>query len=380
MEKKNSYTSRRSLGKLYDRVCQQSMNMEFHLDWEDDFDPRILNRYTFTDEMVETATAMKVLYDTSVRRILSQHSLGTEFELWTGFAMTKPAAGTDYKRSEDLGKEYDALKSRFRELCYDKAGGHSPEKIDPFVAAMYKATEQQVKAALRENNERTETVDKEHEGVRGSHRLDSASMPLISFPWIFPWEMIRIAVGGKYNPKKSMLAPIRRNFEQPFYKPAAKGPDAGAEATHAEAKPSEALNIAAQENAEPSTADDAGGVSGPGQPYGRGQDTAHAPEGEALDMGLKDGAPKGSGVHALDDNKATGKENIETTPVKIPNQGILLATSVQTGMVGAGLKEVVESDVAQTPDNDSDEDSDSTEKGEHDSMEDMIAKLASWGE
>lgn len=407
MEKRgrNSYTSTKALGKLYDRVCRHSFKMEFHTDWEVDFDPRILNRYDFTDEKLELARDIKIQYDTSVRRILSQHSLGTEFELWTGFALSKPAAGSDYKRSEDLGREYEVLKSRFRELCYEKSGGHSPDKIDPFVAAMYKVTEEQVKTALRENNERTATADKENEGVKGSHRLDSTSMPLITFPWIFHNVMIRIATGGKYNPNKTTLASARHHVQQPVYDPKAKGPDADAETTRTEAKPSEALNIAAQETAEPSMADDAAGVSGSGQPYDHPQDFGAVRDGKTLDMGLNDDTelvleagrkaeqinvsngmhapatnePLGTAVkelqaplHLCESDMITGTESVDTKAVEGGTHG--------DGAVANGLPVQAEAYAAQLSDDDSDYETDAAVKGNGDLMEDMMAKLVSWGQ
>lgn len=266
MEKnpRSTYRSEKALGKIYDKVVQRSLKMEFHTDWEDDFDQRILHRCDANDAVMDTVRSIKAQYDTSVRRILSQHSLGTEFELWTSFAMSRPAAGSDYKRSEDLGREYDALKTRFREICYAQAGGHTPEKIDPFVATIYKVTEEQVKAALHEANERTDQNDEKQDGVKGSRRLESTKMPLITFPWVFPWVMIRLAMGRKYNPKSSILAPARRNLQLPVFNAAQH---ADKEITNTEAKPSEALNIAAQEITQTIAADDTTGAAESVQPY-----------------------------------------------------------------------------------------------------------------
>lgn len=407
MEKKNSYRSFKALGQLYDRVCQHSAKMEFHPDWEDDFDSRILRRFDLPTEMLEAAENIKAQYDLSVRRILSQHSLGTEFELWTGFAMSKPAAGSDYKRSEDLGREYDVLKSRFREMCYDAAGGQTPDKIDPFVAAMYKVTEAQVKTALREESERNEAAEEYDEDHESSGRLDSSTMPLITFPWIFPWVMVRIAMGAKYNSKKSMLAPARRNVQQPVFDAMNKRHDADAETTHAEAKPSEALNIASQQAAEPSFADDAAGVSSSGKPFDERQGNVLARNESDHDKGFNGDAQlisdpgqklgsfvdlEGSTVQHLKGSVDTvfsttisqkksekpvgGKRNANTKIFEHTEKELSQSEDQHDGNADTSLQDHIPADA----DQDSDDDSDVTAKAQGISIDDMISQLAGWGE
>ncbi|KAL7804459.1 RdRP domain-containing protein [Trichoderma afarasin] len=201
MEKRVCYKSEKALGHIYNRVIKQSI--QFRPDWENAFDQRIINRFQLDNAMLKDARKIKVQYDISVRRILLQYNLETEFELYTSWAMSKPSIGSDYKRQEELGKEFDAVKQRFRDACYEAAGGHNEAKIDRFVAAMYKVTEEEIKIALFEHH-RGPT----NEGgvVVPARRLEPKSMPFISFPWIFPWVMIRIASDGKCNPKKSILA------------------------------------------------------------------------------------------------------------------------------------------------------------------------------
>ena len=182
MEKRNSYRSRKSLGLIYDRVV--GIPTKFQPDWENGFDQRILNRYELSIDLLEKAREVKFQYDVSVRRFLAQHSLDTEFELWTGFAMSRPAVGSDYKRQEDLGREYNALKQRFRDICYKIAGGAEFKLLGPFVAAVYKVTEGEVKDALSQ-----------HDPESIASGLDPQTMPLISFPWVFHGTMMRIALG-----------------------------------------------------------------------------------------------------------------------------------------------------------------------------------------
>ncbi|GKT50702.1 RNA-dependent RNA polymerase 1 [Colletotrichum spaethianum] len=177
MNRRNTYWSSSTLGQIYDMIQEQVLNPLY----EKKFDGRILNRFTLTDDFLEKARKVKNQYDTSLRRLMSHRDIQTEFEAWTGFVLSKPRVGSDYKQQEDIGQESAALKHRFREICYKEAGSRNYDDFAPFVAAMYKVTEEQVNAALA-----AECEDEEHK---------RQSMPLISFPWIFHWTMGRIATG-----------------------------------------------------------------------------------------------------------------------------------------------------------------------------------------
>jgi RNA-dependent RNA polymerase len=210
MEKRDYYKSRKALGAIYDRVIKQSI--QFRPDWDNAFDKRILNRFQFDTAMLKSARQIKGQYDAAVRRILSHHNLDTEFELYTSWAMSRPAVGSDYKRQEELGREFDAIKDRFRDLCFEAAGGRDENKIDKFVAAMYKITEQEIKIALFEHRR---GATNEASNFIPARKLETKSMPLISFPWIFPWVMIRVASDGKCDPKRSILAAAHRVLPVP---------------------------------------------------------------------------------------------------------------------------------------------------------------------
>ncbi|KAF9772001.1 hypothetical protein IL306_010317 [Fusarium sp. DS 682] len=204
MEKKNKYTSRKALGVIFDKVVDVA-NKEIKFDpiWDSPFDQRIIKKFELDRDTLKSARKIKTEYDISVRRLLSQHALKTEFELWTGFAMSKPAVGSDYKVQEELRREYNNLKARFRQLCIDAAGSKKAEKLEPFVAAMYKITDEEMKIALHEH----------HRGVINDggtllqpRKLEPKSMPLISFPWIFHKEMCRIAVYSDLEQRSSLAA------------------------------------------------------------------------------------------------------------------------------------------------------------------------------
>ncbi|KPM40471.1 RNA-dependent RNA polymerase 1 [Neonectria ditissima] len=199
MEKKNIYHSKKALGVIYDRVVNKSI--QFNPIWDSPFDQRIAEHDTVKpdNDMLNAAKKIKRDYDTSVRRILNQHDVKTEFELWTGFAMSKPPVGSDYKRQEELGREYGVLKQRFRDICYEAAGGKHAEAVDRFVAAMYLVTEEEIKLAL------CETMD-DADCVSQSGQAEAKAMPLISFPWIFHWVMIRLVSSGKMSKGPTQVA------------------------------------------------------------------------------------------------------------------------------------------------------------------------------
>jgi hypothetical protein len=87
------------------------------------------------------------------------------------------------------------------ELCYRAAGGMTPEFIEPFVAAMYKVTEEEVKATLSRNQSwgGTNTEDP----LMAKHKpAEPQEVPLISFPWLFPKIMCQIAKKSEMNARK----------------------------------------------------------------------------------------------------------------------------------------------------------------------------------
>ncbi|XWX02078.1 hypothetical protein V2A60_010110 [Cordyceps javanica] len=197
--KSRTYHSRSALGKLYDRVADE--NFDYVPSWEDEFDSRITKGFEFTDEILAVARGMKEQYDVAVRRLLKQFRVATEFELYSGWAMSKPAVGSDYKRQEDLGQQFDTLKQRFREMCIQVAGAAGGGKLEWLVAALYKVTEDEVKTFLAEM---------EAEAAAEYFIYSSRTMPLISFPWIFHWVLVKIARGHSYKPLETSLAPAIR--------------------------------------------------------------------------------------------------------------------------------------------------------------------------
>ncbi|KAF4510132.1 hypothetical protein G6O67_002046 [Ophiocordyceps sinensis] len=201
MEKRNSYVSKKVLGVIFDKVVKRTV--EFRPDWETAFDQRIIKRFEHDQDRLDTARCIKTQYDICVRRVLAQHDVATEFELYTTWAMSTPETENQYKRQENLGREFDILKARFRDQCYE-ASGSDAEKLEQFVAAMYVVTEQETKLKLAEHH-RGRSTDEADSAVNAK-QLEAKSMPLISFPWIYYGILIQIATGIKPEPKKSRSA------------------------------------------------------------------------------------------------------------------------------------------------------------------------------
>ncbi|KAK1082292.1 hypothetical protein LTR48_007061, partial [Friedmanniomyces endolithicus] len=188
---KPSYHSRKVLGRLYDEV----QRVPFLPAWDQPFDTRILHAYDLTEALLDDAREIKTLYDEAVRRIMAQHSIQSEFEIWTTFVLGHGQDDNDYKLAERLGETVTTLKQRHQELCYERAGTTPLErewgKMGPFVAAMYTVTAQEVVAASAGNKE-MKLVAGQYVPAR---QATFGNMPFMSFPWIFPRELGHIARG-----------------------------------------------------------------------------------------------------------------------------------------------------------------------------------------
>ena len=199
------YHSKKVLGQLYDRI----QRVDFLPTWQLSFDKRILEAYEPTETMLRDARELKVDYDEAVRRIMAQNGIESEFEVWTTFVLKHGDAFGDWKFTEALGETVTALKDSFRETCYERAGTDSKtrewSKLAPFLAAMYTVTAQEVTAAY-EHAQETKIVGGRHVRVR---EAKLTTMPFMSFPWIFPAELGRIANGrgeAQYIPRHTTMS------------------------------------------------------------------------------------------------------------------------------------------------------------------------------
>ncbi|KAK2802180.1 hypothetical protein FQN51_004861 [Onygenales sp. PD_10] len=170
MEKKRSktYTSRKILGQLYDIVERVDFRPKQTLQ----FDKRILNsEYETSDKWVDIATELKAQYDADMRRLMAQHEIKSEFEIWSTFALSHSKLTKDFKFHEELGQISSSLREKFRNACYDKVGGKDFDLVAPLAVAMYKVTSNQMQTAMAESfNSPVQEQEKR--------------LPLISFPWV----------------------------------------------------------------------------------------------------------------------------------------------------------------------------------------------------
>ena len=183
--KEQTYSSQKILGQLYDQVER----VQFVPAYSAPFDKRILDAYNLPEQVLYEAGELKVQYDAAVLRIMAQHEIQTEFEVWSTFVLHHVGDTKDFKFHEVIGELSSALKYQFREACYKKAGGKEYEHIAPFVAAMYKVTADQVAQAIQECQQMIMVGGQETQ----ARKMTPANMPLMSFPWLFQGILGKIA-------------------------------------------------------------------------------------------------------------------------------------------------------------------------------------------
>ncbi|KAL4754800.1 hypothetical protein BDW72DRAFT_213021 [Aspergillus terricola var. indicus] len=194
MEKNNRpesarYHSKKVLGQLYDAVER----IDFVPNLEMNFDKRILNCHVeVSDDMYDFARRLKDEYDIAIRRIMAQHEIKTEFEVWSTFVLSHAKIDKDYKFHEDIGAMSFALRENFKKRAFDKVGGRTFDALAPLAVAMYRVTHKEMAAALAKHRER-KTPDERLLNYKPALRMEQ--LPLISFPWMFSKILGQIAIG-----------------------------------------------------------------------------------------------------------------------------------------------------------------------------------------
>ncbi|KAL4906855.1 hypothetical protein BDW74DRAFT_176457 [Aspergillus multicolor] len=177
------YHSRKVLGQLYNAVER----VDFVPNLEMDFDKRILDcNIEVPDDMYDFAKSLKGEYDTAIRRIMAQHEIKTEFEVWSTFVLSHSGLERDYKYHETIGDLSLSLQETFKKRAFDKVGGRTFAVLAPLVVAMYRVTHKEMAGALAKHREESQGESK---------ALKVEQLPLISFPWIFSKVLGQIAVG-----------------------------------------------------------------------------------------------------------------------------------------------------------------------------------------
>lgn len=195
MEKEpdRTYPSHKILGQLYDLVVK----IDFVPAYELQFDERILNAYTLNNELLEVAKKIKVEYDAALHRIMAQHEIHTEFEVYSTFVMHHSASSKDYKFHEEIGSIRNSLRDGFRSVVIQKVGRDEETQLGPFVAAMYTVTKLELDAGLEALEAKRSKGKRRTRPIEGVDLMftpeDVSEMPLISFPWLFPEILGRLA-------------------------------------------------------------------------------------------------------------------------------------------------------------------------------------------
>ena len=187
MEKQrdNVYISRKILGKLYDQVERVDFQPAIGLP----FDSRILTAYSLDPAQIKLASELKKHYDRDLLRIMAQHEISTEFEVWSTFVLHHSNEHKDFKFHEIIGELSTALKDRHRQRCYEAVGSKDFAVMGPFVAAMYQLT--------------AETLENFMENRQGTP-------PLMSFPWLFPTILGKIATGSLHQSTQIEASNVER--------------------------------------------------------------------------------------------------------------------------------------------------------------------------
>jgi hypothetical protein len=175
---------------MYDAV----ITVDLESAWELPFDKRILEAFELDSRILALAREVKYEYDEAIRRLMKQHGVKTEFEIWTTFILEHNHESRDFKIAEELGETVAGLKTQFQNVCYERAGTTPQErdwgKVRLFVAAMYTVTAQEVAQANRECESRHLAAGR---WVPDRERTPEA-MPFMSFAWLFRRELGHIAM------------------------------------------------------------------------------------------------------------------------------------------------------------------------------------------
>ncbi|OAL36764.1 hypothetical protein AYO20_03819 [Fonsecaea nubica] len=188
MEKKRAggYRSKKILGQLYDAVERA----KFKPHWSGNFDQRIL-LHTPADEIRGIVSNMKKSYDESMRRIMAQHQIGSEFEVWSTFVLHHSKVSRDFKFHEEIGQHAKTLKDQYYEALCQEAGGHETEKLKPFAIAAYHVTHDEFREAqIHQQDVQEDDSESADSDIPG---LASSTMPFISFPWVLQDTLVKIA-------------------------------------------------------------------------------------------------------------------------------------------------------------------------------------------
>jgi len=188
-----SYHSTKILGQLYDMVER----VEFKPRYDLPANERIMTAFALSDAELEEAARVKTEYDKAMHRIMAQHEIQTEFEVWSTFVMSH-SNNNDYKFHEEIGEISYALKDRFRKAIINSCTDRTTE-LPRKVAAIYVVTQRQLAKAVQHiEQERVRAVPRSEASrpaVNSLTKEEMGKLPLVSFPWVFPELLVDISRG-----------------------------------------------------------------------------------------------------------------------------------------------------------------------------------------
>ena len=162
-----TYHSHKVLGKLYDNVEK----VKFSPKYEFELDARILNARVPGQSVLRRAAEIKETYDEALRRIMAQHEIKTEFEVFSTFCLDHSKASKDFKFHEELGMLSHSLQETTMETIIEELGVGDHETLAPFAVAAYHLVADELGKAKTAADEKGEEYSPDN-------------MPLISFPWV----------------------------------------------------------------------------------------------------------------------------------------------------------------------------------------------------
>jgi RNA-dependent RNA polymerase len=210
-EEEGQRISDKILGQLYQMVERVEFVPQYNLEPNE----AIMTAFNLTEKEMRWAKEIKTSYDKDMRRIMSQHNINTEFEVWSTFVMSH-SGGNDYKFHETIGEHSATLMDRYREMVLNSCGDKAQE-LPRKVAALYVYTQNHIEEGKKYLlNVRVETTPKLKGKELNSNwtKMELALMPLMSCPWLFADILIYISKGqlnvqNDYEPGKP---PVFQNW------------------------------------------------------------------------------------------------------------------------------------------------------------------------
>lgn len=196
MEKRSkSYHSEKILGQLYDDVKKSVKRFDFTARYNLKFDRRILELDRPDKSFFVVVETLKHEYDMAMQRIMAQHKIETEFEVWSTFVMGHSKQSRDFKFHEEIGRISKSLKDEHRAELVRNAGGSDFDRLMPYAVAAYQLTADQITTTLSTGGEDAidlaETLEEE-EAEEGTV-LSKRKIPFCSFPWLLSDVLGKIA-------------------------------------------------------------------------------------------------------------------------------------------------------------------------------------------